>query len=251
MSQPQIAGAIGVIATADKQSVEKAKDLFERAHISRTAADLQKEVQGEIAADVLLLDLELPKLDGTELVKIIKAMPSSVSIILLSTKVNVELFDAMRAGAEDYLLKPFLKEDLDTRIRIRREGRHRASRASMDPPLPYLVEKLHDPKDGHLDAVKVADFLALPVAELARAIGRGVSTVHKTPTAPSLQEPLRVFESLVSGLLRLTGSERRARMWLQASNPALDGHAPIELLRMGKVGDLAAFVQDLLEGRPA
>lgn len=40
-------------------------------------------------------------------------------------------------------------------------------------------------------------------------------------------------------------------MWMQAANPALDGHAPIELLPMGKTHDLAEFVQDLLEGRPA
>src|SRR4029077_20448302 len=117
--------------------------------------------------------------------------------------------------------------------------------------LPHLVEKLHDSKSGHLDAKEASDFFGLKVAEFARIIGRRVSTVHKTSTAPGLQEALRPFEAMASGLLRLTGSERRARMWLHAPNPALDGHAPFEWLQMGKAADLANFIQDLLEGRPA
>ena len=87
---------------------------------------------------------------------------------------------------------------------------------------------------------------------MARFLGRGVSTVlDKTPSSSGLQAGLRPFETIASGILRLTGSERRARMWLHSANPALQTHAPIELIRRGRVAELGSFVQDLLEGRPA
>jgi uncharacterized protein (DUF2384 family) len=121
----------------------------------------------------------------------------------------------------------------------------------LDPAMPHLVEKLHDPASGKLHARRVAAFFGMSVSDLARTLEKRLATVSKTPDAPALQDDLRRLAAIASGLLRVTGSHRRARVWLQAPHPALEGHAPIELLHLRKVTELGEFVQDMLEGRPS
>jgi|SRR3954471_1300127 len=267
MTQHPVRDVTALIATTDEHTAKKAQGLFPHSKITRTARELEKAFgmprgakveaasgQGE-PIEIVLLDIDMPCFDGKELFEKVRGADQFTPILILSSHVNDHLDNALHLGAEDYLLKPFRAEDLVTRVRKLLAQRVEKARVpklvAMDLPLPHLVEKLHDPQDGSLDARRVADFFGITVTDLSHLLRRGVSTVHKTPAAASLQEDLRQFESLASGLLRITGSERRSRMWLHANNPALEGHPPIELIKMGKVDDLAMFVQDLLEGRPA
>jgi len=65
--------------------------------------------------DLILLDLMLPDWDGTELCRIIR-QTSSVPIMVLSMKTEVsERVQALRAGADDYLCKPFSMHELSAR----------------------------------------------------------------------------------------------------------------------------------------
>jgi DNA-binding response OmpR family regulator len=265
VSQAQISGVSAVIATADKVLSSKATSLFQHAYKVFNASHLEGAVEKararnaptaaehEPAPDVILLDLDMPDLTAEHVARLRAETEDAPGIILLASS-GEEALPALRAGAEDWVLKPVRWDDLRTRIRKLLEEhalQRRTEVPAMDPPLPHLVESLHNPEDGHLDAREVADFFGLRLAELARAIGRGVSTVHKTPTAGGLQHSLRPFEAMASGLLRLTGSRQRALMWLNAANPALEGHAPIEWVKQGNIAALASFIQDLLEGRPA
>lgn len=267
----QVLDVAGFIATEDDTAAEHAESVFQHFRRSRKAGELEEEVRKLLARssgppippgqaghperpDVFLLDINMPYWGGKEIIRKMLQNTSEALVIVLTSAVDDQLRNALDAGADDYLLKPFRREDLFNRIerllKRRAERRSESGMRLIDPPLPHLVEMLHSEK-GQLDARKVATFFGLTVAELARLLGRGVSTVHKTPHAPNLQGGLRQLESIASGLMRLTGSERRSRMWLQAANPALEGHAPIELLKLGKVAPMQQFVQDLLEGRPA
>ena len=255
-----------VMATCDKQVTMEARKVFAHLKVATGFGQFSEIFKESLkAADalaagghlsVVLLDLDMPDLNGDKLLSKLKALTADISlssVVIIASNGEAALH-AMRAGAEDYVLKPVRAEDLSTRIRFLEERRAKTIKTefpSVDVALPHLVERLHDPSNGHLDARKVANFFGLTLAEVARHLGRGVSTVHKTPTAPALQDALRPFEAIASGLLRLTGSERRARMWLNSSDPALEGHAPIDWLRLGKLNDLASYVQDRLEGRPA
>ncbi len=254
-----------VIATSDKHAATQAKKVFPhlkvaaKAHQFRALFEKSRTGKGKPFVDaadglsVVLLDVDMPDMSAHELIARLRATAPEVSTVIIASD-GEDALRAMRAGAEDYVLKPIRAKDLATRIRLLEERRGRTSKPEFptaDAALPHLVERLHDPDNGLLDARKAAEFFGLTVAEVARLLGRGVSTVHKTPTAPMLQETLRRFETMASGLLRLTGSESRARMWLNSSDPALEGHAPIEWLRMGKLNDLASYIQDRLEGRPA
>ncbi len=68
--------------------------------------------------DIVLLDLGLPDIDGVDIIKKIRTW-SSVPIIVLSARSeDTDKIDALDAGADDYLTKPFSVEELLARIRV-------------------------------------------------------------------------------------------------------------------------------------
>lgn len=65
--------------------------------------------------DLILLDLMLPGLNGEELIKKVNHLP----IIVLSAKVStLDKVDCLLNGANDYITKPFDKEELLARIKV-------------------------------------------------------------------------------------------------------------------------------------
>ncbi|MBC5815864.1 MAG: response regulator transcription factor [Candidatus Eremiobacteraeota bacterium] len=69
--------------------------------------------------DLIILDLMLPKMDGTEVCKRVRAK-SRVPIIMLTAKDRVpDRVAGLDLGADDYLTKPFSTEELLARVRAR------------------------------------------------------------------------------------------------------------------------------------
>lgn len=68
--------------------------------------------------DLLILDLGLPDMDGIEVTRQIRSM-SGVPIIILSVRNNEkDKIEALDAGADDYLTKPFSIGELLARVRV-------------------------------------------------------------------------------------------------------------------------------------
>ncbi len=84
------------------------------------------------ATDLVVLDLGLPDIDGTEVIGRIRATGSGVPIIVLSSR-NDEAakVDALDLGADDYVTKPFGIDELLARIRAAQ--RHRLQREGEAP----------------------------------------------------------------------------------------------------------------------
>ncbi len=79
----------------------------------------------DTAPDLVLLDLGLPDIDGTEVVRRVRAF-SEVPVIVLSVRDgSQDKVAALDAGADDYVTKPFAMEELLARARatLRRPGR--------------------------------------------------------------------------------------------------------------------------------
>lgn len=68
--------------------------------------------------DLIILDLGLPDMDGVDVIQAIRAW-STVPIIILSARSSEQnKIDALDAGADDYLSKPFGFGELMARIRV-------------------------------------------------------------------------------------------------------------------------------------
>ena len=75
--------------------------------------------------DVIILDIMLPKLNGLQILKILRKKGISTPIILLTAKDSIEdKVTGLDLGADDYLPKPFSPEELLARLRAltRRKG---------------------------------------------------------------------------------------------------------------------------------
>jgi two-component system, OmpR family, response regulator len=85
-------------------------------------------------ADVVILDLTLPGLDGLEVLRRLRARGSSVPVLILTALGKTsERVAGLRAGADDYLVKPFAMEELVARVQAL--GRRR-------PDLPATIERI-------------------------------------------------------------------------------------------------------------
>lgn len=68
--------------------------------------------------DILILDLGLPDMDGVEVIKKLRTV-SQIPIIIISARGHErEKVEALDAGADDYLTKPFSVPELLARIRV-------------------------------------------------------------------------------------------------------------------------------------
>src|SRR5438067_2136100 len=67
--------------------------------------------------DVVLLDLGLPDVDGRTLLVMLRAVSDVAVIVVTARDDDVEVINALNAGADDYIVKPFTPDHLDARIR--------------------------------------------------------------------------------------------------------------------------------------
>ncbi len=80
--------------------------------------------------DLIILDLMLPGLDGTTLLKRMRAVDSKVPALILTARDSVQdKVNNFEAGADDYLTKPFAFAELQVRVKalLRRGPVNRAS----------------------------------------------------------------------------------------------------------------------------
>lgn len=121
------------------------------------------DVMNENAADLVLMDMYMPRCNGMELAKVIRQVPryASIPIVYLSaeTELNRQL-DAMSLGGDDFLTKPINPAHLIRSVTIRAE-RARSLRTFM----------LTDNLTGLLNHTRIKEQLQ---NEVARAVRNGV-----------------------------------------------------------------------------
>ena len=68
--------------------------------------------------DIVLLDLGLPDMDGVEVIERIRTWSDMPIIVISARSEDKDKIDALDAGADDYLTKPFSVEELLARLRV-------------------------------------------------------------------------------------------------------------------------------------
>ena len=68
--------------------------------------------------DVIFLDLGLPDMDGVEIIKKIREWSNMPIIVISARSEDEDKIEALDAGADDYLTKPFSVEELLARLRV-------------------------------------------------------------------------------------------------------------------------------------
>jgi two-component system, OmpR family, KDP operon response regulator KdpE len=91
--------------------------------------------------DVIVLDLGLPDLDGVEVCKRIRTWSHAPIVVLSADGTEDRKVEALEAGADDYVTKPFGMRELNARLRV--ALRHRADREPGDGPTELDVGPLH------------------------------------------------------------------------------------------------------------
>ncbi|MFC3338547.1 response regulator transcription factor [Paracandidimonas soli] len=69
--------------------------------------------------DLLLLDLNLPGMDGLEILRSLRASGESVPVLILTARDDIsDRVAGLDAGADDYVVKPFELQELAARVRV-------------------------------------------------------------------------------------------------------------------------------------
>jgi two-component system, OmpR family, response regulator len=110
-----------MIGAAVEQALKDAAYAVDWVTDGETAID----VAGNEAYELALLDLGLPKADGRDVLRRIRALARRLPVIIVTARDGVDdRIEGLDLGADDYLIKPFEIRELLARMRavLRREG---------------------------------------------------------------------------------------------------------------------------------
>lgn len=172
-----------------------------------TAADGEEAIQLVVRErpDIALMDLRMPRLDGVEATRRIRAEHPATQVIVLTTYDDDEsILAALQAGARGYLTKDSGAEEIRRAIELVREGK-----AMIDPGVQArLVERLARGASPATSKAALPDGLTAREAEVLGLIAEGLSNQE-------IAERLFVSEATVkthiNNLFSKTGVRDRAQ----------------------------------------
>lgn len=186
--------------------------------------------------DLCILDVMMPKLDGVGLTRKLRELEATreVPIILLSARTQWEaVVRGREAGADEYLTKPFVADDLLRSVRALLVEAAAAERAPTQPELELLAEVEREPEPsppGGLILVAAPDRNLVDLVAYRLGLGGyAVATAHDGDEAAQL------------------ASERRPDLCLlDSSLPELDGFPVKRIDSSVPVQELYGEVEQLL-----
>ncbi len=126
-----------VLVVEDDPAIRRAviRSLGDLGHAVASAPDAMSGLRAAVdeQPDIVVLDLGLPDLDGTQLLRMLRAVSAVPVIVATARDDDTSVVRALDAGADDYVTKPFSAATLDARIRA--VLRRSASPGGGDPTL--------------------------------------------------------------------------------------------------------------------
>jgi DNA-binding response OmpR family regulator len=145
-----------VLLVDDEPSiVQLARMYLEREHFrveSVSDGEAALEAIGRLHPDLAVLDVMLPRLDGFEVCRRLRAQDNPVAIIMLTARdEDIDKILGLELGADDYMTKPFNPRELVARVKAILRRSERAARPESKPI--RLGNLLIDPirREVHVD----------------------------------------------------------------------------------------------------
>lgn len=124
------------------------------------------ETLEEIAPELLILDVNMPGVNGPELCRVVRSDPrwNQIAVMFVTSAKDPETIDAIfQAGADDYLAKPIVERELITRVANRLE-RIRLHRAQADTDTLTGLASRRKATEGLTQLCALADRFAQPLS---------------------------------------------------------------------------------------
>jgi DNA-binding NarL/FixJ family response regulator len=160
-------------------------------------------------ADVVLMDVRMPRLDGVEATRVLASRPGSPRVIVLTTfDLDEYAFAALKAGASAFLLKDAAPPELLGAVRSVHAGDAVVAPSTTRRLLDHVVEALPGPvvdrsRDERLDTLTERE------REVLVLVGRGLSNRE---IASELVVGEATVKTHVGRLLAKTGSRDRVHL---------------------------------------
>ena len=162
-------------------------------------------VAPSLRPDIMLLDIDLPGLNGIEAVRELAPRLPATRIVMLTVSTDRrDLLDAVRHGAAGYLTKDLSGDALLRAVRGIRHGDLPMSRGHAAAVLEHLARGPRAPAEGRDD---VRQLLSARESEVLRLLSEGMTDRE---IAGALTISPRTVESHVSNVLRKLGVRNRA-----------------------------------------
>ncbi|WP_406029066.1 response regulator transcription factor [Nocardioides sp. NBC_00850] len=185
------------------------------------AGDGQEAVAalGRTEADVVLMDVRMPRMDGVEATGLIAGRQDAPRVIVLTTfDLDEYAFAAIRAGAAAFLLKDARPEDLLTAIRTVHAGDSVVAPSTTRRLLEHFAASAPATAgpaiEGRLEALTERE------REVLTLVGRGLSNTEIAETFVVAEATVKTH---VGRLLAKTGSRDRVQLVVLAYETGLVG----------------------------
>jgi DNA-binding NarL/FixJ family response regulator len=163
----------------------------------------------ELRPDVILMDLRMPRMDGVEATRRLRASHPQIKVVVLTTYADDRsVIDALRAGALGYLTKDAGADEIRQALQ-----RVTSGQASLDPAVQmHLIEAITTTNitsdTSATPAAELPDGLTPREAEVLGLIGAGLSN---TEIAAALFVSEATVKSHVNHMLPKIGARDRAQ----------------------------------------
>jgi DNA-binding NtrC family response regulator len=219
------------------------------------AANAEEGLKIVDRADMVLTDLKLPKMDGLEFLNIIRRQNAQVPVVMMTAYGSVETaVEAMKAGATDFLLKPFSLDHLMQVVykalemrALREENRELKAELGRRYEFDNIIGRSGSMQEIFNTIERVAPSRATVLLTGESGVGKDLIARAIHFHSPRKDKPLvkinctAIPENLMES--ELFGYEKGAFTGAQTSKPGKFEQADLGTVFLDEIGDVPAAIQ--------